>query len=385
MGLFRDRPIHDVVDKLDLTLPDAAQPSITSSASCQARQRLGDEPMAWLFSHTARHWAFGRADQDRWRGLALFGIDGTSMRVPDTPDNAEYFGYPGTRRGQAAYPQLRMNVLVALRSHLLTAASFGPFERSETVYADSLWDEIPDHSLTLVDRQYLYPEVLVGRLEQSGQQRHWMTRAKKSTRWRLIERLGPHEAIVEMQVSPQAQAKNPDLPPTWTARAIGYEIEDRYSGYLLTSLRDHKAYPAEELIDLYPERWEHEQGYDELKTEMLDAAPVLRSKTPKVITQELWGILTAFNLTRLEMARIADEADVEPTRISFVTSLRFIQDEWLWCAVASPGAVPKHLRRLRRDIKRFILPPRCNRSNRREVKIKMSGYPRKRRAPPGQA
>lgn len=382
MGLFRDRPINEVVDKLDLTLLDEQNPSVSSSASCQARRRLGDKPLAWLFSHTANHWAFERADKQRWRGLALFGVDGTSMRVPDTPENAEYFGYPPTGRDESSYPQLRLNALLALRSHLLAAVAFGPYQRGETAYADQLWDQIPDNSLTLLDRQYLFPDALVS-LEQSGQQRHWMTRAKKNTRWRIIQRLGPHEAIVEMTVSRQARAKNPDLPRTWTARAIGYEIKGKYSGYLLTSLLDSKAYPADELVSLYPERWEHEQGYDELKTELLDGAPVLRSKTPKMIDQEVWGILLAYNLVRLEMAQIADEAGVEPTRISFVTSLRFIQDEWLWCAVASPGSIPKHLKRLRRDIKRFILPPRRNRSNPREVKIKMSGYPRKRRAPPG--
>jgi hypothetical protein len=285
MGLFRDRPINDVVDKLDLTLPDEQEPSISSSASCQARQRLGEEPMAWLFSHTANYWAFEQARKDQWRGLALFGADGTSMLVPDTPANAAHFGYPATGRDEASYPQLRLTALIALRSHLLAAAAFGPFNWGETTFADKIWDQLPDHSLTLLDRQYFYPDVLL-RLERSGEQRHWMTRAKKNTSWRIVEMLGPHEAIVEMKVSSQARNKNPELPRTWRARAIGYELEDKYSGYLVTSLRDPEAYPAEELIELYPERWEHEQGHDELKTEMLNGAPVLRSKSPEMVTRD---------------------------------------------------------------------------------------------------
>ena len=82
------------------------------------------------------------------------------------------------------------------------------------------------------------------------------------------------------------------------------------------------------------------------------------------------------------MERIAKEADVPPSRISFVVSLRMIRDEWLWAAATnSPGAIPKNLRRLRDELKRFILPPR--RSTRvfpRAVKIKMSNYDRKRPA-----
>src|SRR5204863_2535465 len=73
-------------------------------------------------------------------------------------------------------------------------------------------------------------------------------------------------------------------------------------------------------------------------------------------------------------------AGVEPTRISCVAALRLICDEWLWCAIAMPGAIPKHLRNLRAALKTLILPPR--RSERRfprAVKIKMSNYARKRR------
>lgn len=48
------------------------------------------------------------------------------------------------------------------------------------------------------------------------------------------------------------------------------------------------------------------------------------------------------------------------------------------CAVASPGAIPKHLRNLRAKLARLILPPRRARSYPRAVKVKMSSYPRKR-------
>lgn len=98
------------------------------------------------------------------------------------------------------------------------------------------------------------------------------------------------------------------------------------------------------------------------------------------MAQELWGVALAYNLVRLEMTRIAAEAGVPPTRISFTMALGLIRDEWGWCAVTSPGAIPKHLRKLREDVARYVLPPRRNRSFPRAVKIKMSNYARKRPA-----
>ena len=57
--------------------------------------------------------------------------------------------------------------------------------------------------------------------------------------------------------------------------------------------------------------------------------------------QELWAIGLAYNLVRLEMERIADEAKVPPARISFVMSLRLIRDEWMWAAASNaPGRSP---------------------------------------------
>jgi hypothetical protein len=82
------------------------------------------------------------------------------------------------------------------------------------------------------------------------------------------------------------------------------------------------------------------------------------------------------------MEQIAKEADVPPSRISFTTTMRFIRDEWNWCAVASPGSIPAKLRRMRENVLDFVLPER-RRERRfpRAVKIKMSNYARKRRTP----
>ncbi|HEX2094295.1 MAG TPA: IS4 family transposase [Longimicrobiaceae bacterium] len=382
MALFRDRSIVEVAAKLDLALPGSRGVTASPSAISQARKRVGEEPLAWLFERTAAQWAHTSAAQHRWRGLALYGLDGTTLRVPDSPENRTHFGsaIAGGERGISGYPLVRGVALMALRSHLVAAACFGPYGTDERVYARELLPLVPEHSLLILDRNYPAPGLL---LPFQGQERHWLVRGKKNLRYNVLVQLGPGDAWVEMKVSREARKANPELPKTWRARAIAYQREGHAPQLLLTSLLDAKSYPAKEIIALYHERWEIELGYDELKTEMLEREEALRSKSPEAISQELWGLLLVYNLVRLEMERTAAEAQVEPVRISFVAALRLIRDEWLWCAVASPGAIPRHLQNLRRDLKFFLLPERrIHRSNPRAVKLKMSNYDRKRPTPP---
>lgn len=378
MALFRDRSIEEVVSKLDLSLAGVA--TVAPSAIPQARARVGDEPMQWLFERTARTWSEQSAQAHRWRGLSLYGMDGSTLRLADTPSNRAEFGGADGPRGPSGYPLLRVVVLMVLRSHLVASAAFGPYSDGEGTYAKQLLPRLCDHSLTLVDRGFFGADLLLG-LASAGTERHWLTRAKSNHKWRVIEAFGEHDQLVEMTVSKTARAKNPSLPETWRMRAIRYQRSGHEPQTLLTSLCDPRGFPAEEIRALYHERWEIELAYDELKTEMLDREETLRSKSPSGVRQEMWGLLLAYNLVRLEMERIAAEADVVPTRISFVTALNLMRDEWLWCTVASPGAVPRHLARLRATLKRYILPPRrTERVYPRAVKIKMSNYPRKRPA-----
>lgn len=378
MALYRNRSIVEVASKLDLALPGVGPCAAPSSVS-EARTRLGEEPMEWLFSHSADVWRQQSTDRHRWRGLALYALDGTSLRAPDTAANRSHFGgHPaGGDRGESGYPLLRMVALMSLRSHLIQAVRFGAFGTDERRYAQELIPLLPERSLLILDRNFYSASTLLS-LDASGQ-RHWLIRMKHNARWQVLEENGPGDALVEVTVSHKARQRDRTLPKSFRARVITYQREGHPPQRLLTSLLDPVTYPALEIAALYHERWEIELGYDEIKTELLDSEETLRSQSPSAVAQEVWGLLLAYNLVRLEMERIADEAGVEPVRISFVAALRLIQDEWLWCAVASPGAIPRHLKRLRQEVRRFLLPPRrSEREYPRAVKRKMSHYPRKR-------
>ena len=305
--------------------------------------------------------------------------------MPDSEENWKAFGGQcgnGSRNG-SAYPMVRIVALMAVRSHLIASWQFADYAMGETTLAKDLWRELPASSLTLADRNFLVAEDLCA-IEAGGQDRHWLTRARKKTNIRRIKKLGPNDDLVEIVLSETTRKRCTNLPEVWTARAIRYQRPGFRPGTLLTSLVDAAAYPADEVIALYHERWEIEIGYDEIKTHLLAREEAIRSKTAAGVRQELWGIGLAYNLVRLEIERAADEAGVSPNRISFVNALALIRNAWLvWSTPPlAPGRIPEGLLDLRRHLKLLLLPERRpDRSYPRLVKIKMSNYNRK--APTG--
>jgi hypothetical protein len=391
MALFRDRSIQEVVAHLGVVLPSGKRQragvgkTVAPSAIPQGRYRVGAAPVEALFERTALTWANAAADQHRWRGLALYGVDGTTLRVPDTEENRAAFGLPGTGRRQSGYPQVRLVTLMALRSHLIAAAPAGPCRGKKTgecTLAQELWSKVPDQSLVIIDRGFL-DYGLFFRLshDDNGQitgRKHWLVRAKKNLRWKTLKALGEGDELVELSLSHHARAKDPGLPKAMNARAIRYHVKGYRPQTLLTSLVDADRYPATEVAALYHERWEIEIGYDEIKTHMLEREEALRSKKPEGVRQELWGIVLAYNLVRQEMLTVAEQAGVEPTRISFRHALQLIR---VFCLVeawtSAPANLPKRLDSHHEMLGLLILAERRpERRYNRHIKIKMSGYKR---------
>ena len=381
MALFRKLPIAEIVDRLDLVLPGTGPARVARSGVAQARQRLGAAPMRYLFKKCSDHWGHRSARQHAWRDLAVYGVDGTRLRVPDSPENRAYFGghAAGGERGQSGYPLMCVVVLMALRSHIIVDAAGGPYATPEQGYAEGLWHQVPENSLVIVDRGFLDSKILVP-LQNDETNRHWLTRAKKNMAFSTVTKWSASDRLVELQISRSARQLDPSLPQQWLVRAINYTRRGFRPQTLITSLLDRDKYPAREIVSLYHERWELELGFDEVKTEVLDRQEALRSKSPDGVMQELWGVAVAYNLVRLEIERVAAQLNLPPMRISFVMALRTMREMWLWIAsLESPGTIPKNLRWLQDDLTRFVLPPRRTRRRApRAVKLKMSSYPRKR-------
>ena len=391
MALFRDRSIQEVVSHLGLVLPSdkkgrpRAGTPLAPSAIPQGRSRLGAAPLEMIFHHTADRWAAEAANKHRWRGLALYGLDGTSFRVPDTEENREAFGLPPSSRGQSGYPQVRLVALMALRSHLLAGAAFGPYtgkKNGECSLALELWPQVPEFSLIIVDRGFLDYGVFY-RLSHGDDGsvtglKHWLVRGKKNLRWKTLKVFSSGDELVELPISAPARKKDPGLPKTMVARAIRYQVQGYRPQTLLTSMTDPEQYPAIEVAERYHERWELELGYDEVKTHMLERKESLRSKKPEGVRQEVWGILLAYNLVRKEMLDVAEASGVPATQVSFLHTLQLLR---VFCLVetwtCAPGNLPKRLASHREMVAALLLlPKRRDRSYERHVKIKMSNYKR---------
>jgi len=372
IGLLRNRSISDVCDKLELAFPDAKGelPPLATSSIIKGKEKLGVEPMRYLFKLTASQWEKSQAF-DEVCGLKLLSVDGTQFKTQDTESN-QHFGYA---QRAANFPSVLAVTLMSTRTHLISDAAFGPITNSEIHYAQQLVGSAPENSLTLFDRGFMSAELFTC-WQGVGSNSHWLTPIKSKMRYEIVESYSEYDHLIDMPVSPQAKQAAPYLGNTWQARLIFIPNPKGDIKGFITSCLCPERYPLKDLLDVYWQRWEIEQGYGELKQYQLSNKPVLRSLKNEGIYQEIWGILTSYNIVRLEMAEMAKAHNVKPLRISFINALYLIQDEFLWCSGRNPGTVPKKLKELRDNGKRLILPEKRKRkSYPRSVLAKTQKYP----------
>jgi len=114
-------------------------------------------------------------------------------------------------------------------------------------------------------------------------------------------------------------------------RVIEYEIPDRDGDgtgellALITTITDPRQAPAGMLAEAYHQRWEHETGNAQLKTYLRGPGKVLRSKSPDMVRQEIYGyLLTHYAISAL-ICRAATEADIDPDRVKFKRTVRIVR------------------------------------------------------------
>lgn len=346
---------------------------VAPSVITDCRRCLSDSPMNYLFKMTVSRWMSKALGKHSDIGLHVLAVDGTTFRCQDSQENAEEFGFISNIH--KPYPQLRLVSLMSVETRLMLGAAFDACEVGEISLARRLNEEVPDNSLTLFDRCYFSAD-LFQQWYQSGEQRHWLTPIKNTMRYKVIEEYADNDLLIDMPVSPQARKQNPELPEKWRARFIAYqEPRGEIKGFI-TSLLEPEKYPLESILNIYWQRWEIEEGYGELKQTQLQNKVTLRSRFVKGVKQELWGVLIAYNLIRLEMLEIAREAEVEPNRVSFTAAISLIDTQLRWLALSPDGKLPDKLKQMRADIKHFILPKkRKNRTFPRSVLYIPNRYP----------
>jgi hypothetical protein len=307
----------------------------STPAIVKARARLGPEPLARLFAEVAGPLATPQTRGAWYRGLRVCSIDGTTLDVADTAANQAAFGRPATHRGeQTAFPQVRLVGVAECGTHGLLAAVLGPLARGETTLARQLLGALGPGMLLLADREFVSAD-LWREAHATGAQLVWRTRSNAV--------LPVLEALPDGSYRSQITAatdRRQGLGPTMV-RVVEYTLGNdpgrpaQPAPYrLLTTIVDPEQAPAAELAALYQERWEFETALDELKTHQRGPKVVLRSKSPEMVTQEVWGMLLVYLAIRRLMHHAALDADVDPDRLSFVRSLRIVRRQ-----VATTGQV----------------------------------------------
>ena len=359
LALFADDDYEEAAARLTGTLAswgcwDEAWEVPTSGGITQARQRLGYEPLRELFSQVA----VPVADQltrgaflGRWR---LMSIDGFEWDVPDTTQNAAAFGYPGAgERGRPAFPKARVVTVSECASHAVADAEIGGVAgkgAGEQSLARPLYRRLEEDWLLIADRNfYNWADWCLA--AESGAALLW--RVKADLVLPVLELL-PDGSYSSVLVNPKASGKarqalmtaaraGEDLDPAKAryVRVIEYEIPDRDGDgngeviALITTITGMTAAPAPLLAEAYHQRWEHETGNAQLKTHLRGPGRVLRSKSPDMVRQEVYGyLLTHYAISAL-ICRAATEADIDPDRVKFKQTVRIIRRQ-----VTGPAAFP---------------------------------------------
>jgi hypothetical protein len=348
LALFADDDYEEVAARLAGALRGWGAGELgwepTPGAVTQARQRLGPEPLAEVFSQVA----VPVADLDTagaflgaWR---LMSLDGMEWDVPDTARNRAVFGSSGTGAGaKAAFPKIRVVTVSECASHAPVLAAMGPSVSKgsgEQSLARKLYPRLEEDWLLIADRNFWNWQDWSAA---AGTGAALLWRAKSSQLLPVLELL-PDGSYRSVLVNPKikgsrrdaliaAAGRGEDLDEDQAAhiRVTEYEVPDREGNgkdeliTLLTTITDPRMAPAAVLAEAYHQRWEHETGNAQLKTHLRGPGKILRSGSPDLVEQEIWGyLLTHYAISALICAAAAT-AGIDPDRVKFRRTVRVIR------------------------------------------------------------
>jgi hypothetical protein len=327
MALFMHVNLREVLFCLmeGLRLVRGVELRITGkSGISQARSRIGSEPLRYLYEHHVKPLANKKTKGAWYHGRRLVSLDGSYLDLADEKENRQAFGAPTTYVDNCAFPQIRFVCLAEIGTHVLFAARMGEYLKSEQALAREVIPALSPGMLCLADRAFggmpLWNQALA-----TGADLLWRGRTDRHMAVDAILPDGTYMSRFRVQRPKEGQQEESE-----PVRVIEYFIEGVESSKdtmfrLITTLTDHEEFPAEELAQLYQQRWEIETAFDELKTHLRGARICLRSKTPELVRQEFYGLLLAHFAVRGLMHEAAQKANVDPDDLSFTHSLRVLR------------------------------------------------------------
>ena len=315
--------------------PSAGVRVAGKSGISQARTRLGWEPLRQLHDERVQPIAV-RGTRGAWyRDWRLVSLDGSTCEVADEKGNEDAFGRPGAGRGASAYPQIRFVSLVENGTHVLFGSQMDGYRTGEITLAKAVLPRLGQGMLCLADRNF-FGFALWQQAQATGADLLW--RMKKNLPMACEQRLPDGSYLSHVYPSERdRRCKTNGI----AVRVIDYRLEGIEGAEpiyrLATTILNPDKAPASELAALYPERWEIESAFDELKTHLRGARIVLRSKTPDLVRQEFYGLLMAHFAIRGLMHEAALKAHQDPDRLSFLHAVCVIRRKLAAYPAISPS------------------------------------------------
>ena len=328
MTLVPDAGIREAVSALagDLALVPWGRAWVPASERALGawRNALGPEPLEELQGVVLRASQAEHEERD-WRAVVIGesrpltagSVDGTLIRVPDTPANRAAFGSTGTDDDSSPFPQVRALPLNDVSTRALLGMPHGPAGTDKAAAEQKLLDTAMEQyphlfakgRLWLMDRNY--PGA--ARIARLAARTHVLARLKSDIPLKRTSPILPDGSYL-------AELSGDGI--TVTVRVIEYwvtvegqDVPEMFC--LVTDLTDWREHPALELAGLYKWRWDgSETALREAKASLRgagpSAGPMLRSGSPDLVRQELAAWAAATEMTR-GVARAAALAAV-PTR-----------------------------------------------------------------------
>jgi Insertion element 4 transposase N-terminal/Transposase DDE domain len=353
--------------KLTAGLAGLGLPHPSEKALRDLRRRLGPAPLKALFEVVAGPLAQPRTPGVSFAGLRTVAFDGlNSLKVPDTGRNRCWIGRIRYRMGFAGYPTLRLMTLAETGTRGLLGAAIGSAtDRDEANLARRLLPLLGPGMLVLLDRAFDAASFLI-QVHATGAM--LLVRAKANRHPRVLAHL-PDGSYLSCLDGLQVRIIEADLT---MSGADGSRISDSYR--LVTTLTDPGRYPALALARLYHERWEIESAFLALRHTLLDGR-VLRSGDRPGIEQELWALLTLYQLLRIAMVEaIETHPGTDPDRASFTTAIEAARDQLTAArgiVATGPAAQPNVIKNA---VLATLLPARRLRYSSRTIKCSTSRY-----------
>lgn len=356
-------------------MPGMRRRAPSSGSVAKARARLPLELWRHLFQWLSSQLQ-AQADQvARWRGHRVVLLDGCTVSMPDNDPLHQAFGTSsGTRRGK--FPLGRM--VTAALAHTMTVIDYrlGRYDDSEIALTWPLLRSLRRGDLVVADRAFAAAPYYVRYLQHGL---HFITRMNgslKIKRLREVRVLPDGTLAARMRVNHRcrhAQAWMPHWVDVRLLQTRGRIRGKRTTLWVVTSLLDHVAYPAEEVLALYRQRWSMETLIGQVKATM--SADVLRSQSEQGVRKELAARLMALNIVRSIMLEAALAHGLDPCRLSFVQAVRTLIAFAPRMATAPVWQLPAIYRAMLHDIASHRVPWRPDRLEPRMIKREKKHYP----------